>query len=43
MDIMYYGITVYATSLTGNKYLNFFLLAVVEFPVYCHDLFVMRR
>ncbi|XP_038044357.1 organic cation transporter protein-like [Patiria miniata] len=41
--IMYFGLLVYATSLTGNKYLNFFLLALVEAPVYCHDYFVVRR
>ncbi|XP_022079717.1 organic cation transporter protein-like isoform X2 [Acanthaster planci] len=42
-NIMYFGLIVYATSLTGNKYLNFFLLALVEAPVYCHDYFVAKR
>ncbi|XP_022080072.1 uncharacterized protein LOC110973506 isoform X2 [Acanthaster planci] len=43
MDIMYFEILVYATSFTGNKYLNFFLLSVVEAPVYIHDYFLARR
>ncbi|XP_038044781.1 organic cation transporter protein-like [Patiria miniata] len=42
-DIMYFGLIVYTTSLSGNKYLNFFLLSLVEFLVYTHDCFITRR
>ena len=28
----YYGVTMYAGTIGGNFYLNFFLMAIVEFP-----------
>ncbi|XP_022101568.1 organic cation transporter protein-like isoform X1 [Acanthaster planci] len=43
MNATYFGFTVYSTSLSGNRYLNFFLLALVEAPVYGIDFFIVRR
>ncbi|XP_038076325.1 solute carrier family 22 member 4-like [Patiria miniata] len=43
MNATYFGFIVYSTSLVGNKYLNFFLLALVEAPVYGIDFFIVRR
>jgi len=30
----YYGVTMYAGTIGGNFFLNFFLLAVIEFPAF---------
>ncbi|XP_038044456.1 organic cation transporter protein-like [Patiria miniata] len=43
MNATNYGFIVYATSLAGNKYLNFFLLALAEAPAYAIDFFIVRR
>ncbi|XP_038044369.1 organic cation transporter protein-like [Patiria miniata] len=43
MNTTYNGFIVYATSLAGNKYLNFFLLALAETPAYSTDFFIVRR
>lgn len=32
VSMCYYGVTMYAGTIGGNFYLNFFLLAVIEFP-----------
>lgn len=32
VSMCYYGVTMYAGTIGGNFYLNFFLLAIVEFP-----------
>ncbi|XP_038044368.1 organic cation transporter protein-like [Patiria miniata] len=43
MNVSYFGLLLYSTSLSGNKYLNFFLLAVSEAPAYSIDFFILRR
>ncbi|XP_022107604.1 organic cation transporter protein-like [Acanthaster planci] len=43
MNATYFGFILYSTSLSGNRYLSFFLLALVEAPVYGIDFFIVRR
>ncbi|XP_022079995.1 organic cation transporter protein-like [Acanthaster planci] len=43
MNALYFGFIVYSTSLAGNKYLNFFLLALIEAPVSAIDFVLMKR
>ncbi|XP_033624128.1 organic cation transporter protein-like [Asterias rubens] len=43
MDSVYYALLFYSTLLAGNKYLNFFLMALAETPVYFIDFFIVRR
>ncbi len=38
----YYGLSLNAASLAGNKYLNFFLLGLVEIPAYVFAYFSME-
>ena len=39
----YYGVTMYAGNLGGDFYLNFFLLAVVEFPAKAFSITFLDR
>ena len=41
--MMYYGVTMHAGNMGGDFYLNFFLLAVVEFPAYSLSIFLLDR
>lgn len=41
--MMYYGVTMHAGNMGGDFYLNFFLLAVVEFPAYSLAIFLLDR
>ena len=34
VSMCYYGVTMYAGTIGGNFFLNFFLLAIIEFPSY---------
>ncbi|WAR11396.1 S22AL-like protein, partial [Mya arenaria] len=34
VSMCYYGVTMYAGTIGGNFYLNFFLLAIIEFPAF---------
>ena len=43
MNATYYSFIVFSTSLEGDKYLNFFLLALAEVPTYTIDFFIVRR
>ncbi|XP_038044434.1 organic cation transporter protein-like [Patiria miniata] len=43
MNMLYFGFMVYSTSLAGNKYLNFFLLALVEAPMSIVNFFILKR
>lgn len=43
VSMMYYGVTMHAGNMGGNFYLNFFLLAVVEFPAYSLSIFLLDR
>ncbi|XP_071798957.1 organic cation transporter protein-like [Asterias amurensis] len=40
-SMVYYGMSLYSTNLAGDKYLNFFLLSVVEIPGFSVTLFTM--
>ncbi|XP_072049785.1 organic cation transporter protein-like [Amphiura filiformis] len=41
-SITYYGLSLNATNLAGNMYLNFFLLSLVEIPAYIMAYFTME-
>ena len=43
VSMTYYGVTMYAGNLGGNFYLNFFLLAVVEFPAKAFSIIFLDR
>lgn len=43
VSMMYYGVTMHAGNMGGDFYLNFFLLAVVEFPAYSLAIFLLDR
>ena len=43
MSMTYYGVTMYAGNLGGDFYLNFFLLAVVEFPAKAFSIAFLDR
>ncbi|XP_072034282.1 organic cation transporter protein-like [Amphiura filiformis] len=40
-SMVYYGLSLYSSSLAGNKYLNFFLIGLVEIPAYIVIAFTM--
>ncbi|XP_071798000.1 organic cation transporter protein-like [Asterias amurensis] len=40
-SMVYYGVSLYSSNLAGDKYLNFFLLSVVEIPGYVVTMFTM--
>ncbi|XP_048771493.2 organic cation transporter protein-like [Ostrea edulis] len=43
VSMMYYGVTMHAGNMGGDFYLNFFLLAVVEFPAYALCIILLDR
>ena len=43
VSMMYYGVTMHTGNLGGDFYLNFFLLAVVEFPAYGISIVLLDR
>ncbi|XP_071495942.1 organic cation transporter protein-like [Diadema antillarum] len=42
-SLVYYGLSLYSSSLAGDKYLNFFLLGLVEIPAYAIITFTLAR
>ena len=42
-SIVYYGLALDSSNLAGNKYLNFFLLGLVEIPAYILAYFTMEK
>lgn len=43
VSYIYYGLSINATSLAGDKYLNYTLLALIEFPGYIFNIFTLDR
>ncbi|XP_061177652.1 organic cation transporter protein-like [Saccostrea echinata] len=43
VSMMYYGVTMHAGNMGGDFYLNFFLLAVVEFPASALSVFLLDK
>jgi len=41
--MIYYGVTMHAGNLGGNFYLNFFILAAVEFPAKFATMFLLDK
>ena len=39
----YYGLSLNASHLAGNKYLNFFISGAVEFPMYPAGILILSR
>ncbi|XP_074652135.1 organic cation transporter protein-like [Tubulanus polymorphus] len=42
-NITYYGLTLSSTAFVGNRFLNFFLSGVVEFPAYLFMMFILGK
>ncbi|KAK3086309.1 hypothetical protein FSP39_016703 [Pinctada imbricata] len=43
VSMIYYGVTMHTRNLGGNFYLNFFILAIVEFPAKMLSMFLLNR
>ena len=43
VSMIYYGVTMHTRNLGGNFYLNFFILAIVEFPAKLLAMFLLNR
>ncbi|XP_033739920.1 organic cation transporter protein-like [Pecten maximus] len=43
VSMIYYGVTMHTGNMNGDFYLNFFLLAVVEFPAYFMSIALLDR
>lgn len=39
----YYGLSLQASTLAGNKYLNFFISGAVELPAYLSGVYILSR
>ena len=42
-DMIYYGLSLGASTLAGNRYVNFFLSGAVEAPAYLLTVFVLQK
>ena len=42
-SITYYGIMLISSSLAGNRFLNFFLGSIVEYPAAAVELYLITR
>jgi len=43
ISLVYYGLTLGAGELAGNKYINIFLSGLVEMPAYSASFFMLQK